>query len=318
MKETRKATKRMYVILAISFLATLIFTACNNKIGSQDQINTEVTDVSVTSEAKVTSEATETEEPAINEKEDSIILATTTSTQDSGLLDYILPKFTEQTGIEVKVVAVGTGQAIQMGVDGEADVLLVHAKASEEEFIKAGHAAARFDVMYNDFVLLGPEEDPAGITDKAEGNIIKAFTILNEGNYTFVSRGDDSGTDKKEKSIWKEVTIEPQGDWYLSAGKGMGDVILMTNEKLGYTLGDRATFLAMQDKIDLKIVLESDTLLLNQYGVIAVDPNKNELINGEGATAFVHWILSEDTQKLIGEFGIEEFGQALFTPNAQE
>ncbi len=254
-----------------------------------------------------------------NEKENqgSILLATTTSTQDSGLLEHILPKFTEETGIEVKVIAVGTGKAIQMGVDGEADVLLVHAKSSEEEFVISGHAAARFDVMYNDFVVIGPKDDPAGLVDGAMGDVAIAFALLNEGNYTFVSRGDDSGTDKKEKGIWKLVGIEPSGDWYVSAGKGMGDVIQMTYEMLGYTLTDRATFLAMRDTIDLKIVVESDVNLLNQYGVLAVDPNKNKEINGEGAQLFVDWILSEGAQKLISEFGLEEFGQSLFIPNAQ-
>jgi len=251
------------------------------------------------------------------EENESILLATTTSTQDSGLLDYILPKFKEETGIEAKVIAVGTGKAIQMGVDGEADVLLVHAKSSEEEFVKAGHAAERFDVMYNDFIIIGPNNDPAGIIDKAKGDVVAAFTLLRDGNYTFVSRGDDSGTDKKEKGIWKEAGIEPQGDWYLSAGKGMGDVIQMTNEKLGYTLTDRATYLTMKDTLDLKIVVESDKKLLNQYGVMAVDPSKNAEINSEGAKAFVDWILSDKTQTLIGEFGKEEFGQSLFIPNAQ-
>lgn len=247
----------------------------------------------------------------------SIILSTTTSTQDSGLLEYILPKFTEETGIEVKVVAVGTGKAIQMGVDGEADVLLVHAKSSEEEFVKAGHAAERFDVMYNDFIIIGPKDDPANLVEQAKGDVEVAFTLLSQGNYPFISRGDDSGTDKKEKGIWKSSGIEPVGDWYISAGKGMGDVIQMASELLGYTLTDRATFLAMKDTIDLITVVESDTKLLNQYGVLAVDPDKNKEINGKGAKAFINWILSKETQKLIGEFGKEEFGQSLFIPNAK-
>lgn len=246
----------------------------------------------------------------------SIILSTTTSTRDSGLLDYILPVFTQETGIEVKVVAVGSGKAIQMGVDGEADVLLVHAKSSEEQFIKDGHGLARYDVMYNDFVVLGPQDDPAGIEAGAKGDVIAAFKILNGAGAPFLSRGDDSGTDKKEKIIWKEAGIEPKGDWYLSTGKGMGDVIMMADEMAGYTIADRATYLAMRDKIGLKIVLEKDKGLLNQYGVIAVDPQKNDLINGEGAKAFVDWILSEKTQSLIGKFGVEAYGQALFTPNA--
>ncbi|PKM51935.1 MAG: tungsten ABC transporter substrate-binding protein [Firmicutes bacterium HGW-Firmicutes-7] len=291
--------KSMLVGLIISVLVLSVIVGCtNNKIGNQILDKPEAEDVTII------------------EDNGSIILATTTSTQDSGLLDYILPRFKEETGIEAKVVAVGTGKAIQMGVDGEADVLLVHAKSSEEEFVKSGHADARFDVMYNDFVLIGPENDPAGLVEK--GDVISALALLSEGNYVFVSRGDDSGTHKKELGIWKDAKIEPVGDWYISAGKGMGDVIQMADEMVGYTLCDRATYLAMRDNVDLKIVVESDLALLNQYGVMAVNPNKNKEINGEGAMTFVDWILSEKTQKLIGEYGKEEFGQALFIPNAKK
>ncbi|SHJ63150.1 tungstate transport system substrate-binding protein [Paramaledivibacter caminithermalis DSM 15212] len=247
----------------------------------------------------------------------SIILATTTSTENSGLLDYILPKFKEETGIDVKVVAVGTGKALQMGRDGEADVLLVHAKSSEEKFVKEGHGTERFDVMYNDFVIIGPKDDPAKLKEKAKSNVMQAFKILSQGHSKFVSRGDDSGTHKKEKKFWEEAGIEPNGDWYISAGKGMGDVIQMTNELLGYTMSDRATYLSMKDKIELEVVVEGDSKLFNQYGVIPVNPDKNDKINKSGAKAFVDWILSEKTQRLIGEFGKEKFGQPLFTPNAK-
>lgn len=247
----------------------------------------------------------------------SIILATTTSTQNSGLLDYILPHFEEKTGIEVKVVAVGTGKALQMGQDGEADVLLVHAKSSEEEFVQEGHGTERFDVMYNDFVIIGPKDDPAKLSEKASDNVVEALKVINEEQSKFVSRGDDSGTHKKELSIWQEASIEPQGDWYVSAGKGMGDVIQMTDELVAYTMSDRATYLSMSDKIDLKVVVEGDSKLFNQYGVIPVNPDKNEIINHEGAKTFVNWLLSKDTQKLIGEFGVEDFGQPLFVPNAK-
>lgn len=247
----------------------------------------------------------------------SIILATTTSTQDSGLLDYILPYFQEKTGTEVKVVAVGTGKAIQMGVDGEADVLLAHAKSSEEAFVAEGHGIERFDVMYNDFVIVGPKDDSNQLAELANGDVAVGFKAISENGYTFVSRGDDSGTHKKELSVWKGVGIAPEGDWYVSAGKGMGDVLQMTNEMLGYTLTDRATFLAMRDTLDLDIAIEGDESLLNQYGVIAVNPEKNDMINSEGANAFIEWLLSDETQALIGEFGKEKYGQALFTPNAK-
>lgn len=246
-----------------------------------------------------------------------IILSTTTSTENSGLLDYILPKFTEDTGYDVKVVAVGTGQALKMGEDGDADVLLVHAKSSEEEFVKAGHGIERFDVMYNDFILLGPNEDTLNLAEQANKDIVKAFSLINEGKQTFVSRGDDSGTHKMELDLWKEANVEPQGDWYVEAGQGMGAVLQMTNELNGYTLTDRATYLSMMDKLDLKVVVEGDTKLFNQYGVIAVNPEKNDKINHDGALAFVEWMLSDNGQQLISEFGKDTFGQSLFIPNAK-
>jgi tungstate transport system substrate-binding protein len=204
-----------------------------------------------------------------------------------------------------------------MGVDGEADVLLAHAKSSEEEFVAEGHGIERFDVMYNDFVIVGPKDDSNNISELANGDVAIGFKTISDNGYTFVSRGDDSGTHKKELSVWKAVGITPEGDWYVSAGKGMGDVLQMTNEMQGYTLTDRATYLAMQDTLDLGIVIEGDENLLNQYGVIAVNPEKNEMINHEGANAFITWLLSDETQALIGEFGKDKYGQALFTPNAK-
>lgn len=247
----------------------------------------------------------------------SLILATTTSTENSGLLDYILPVFKEETGIDTKVVAVGTGKALQMGMDGEADVLLVHAKADEEKFVQEGHGIERFDVMYNDFILVGPKDDPAGIKTNAPQDIIKAFELIEEKQENFVSRGDDSGTHKMELNLWAEGNMEPQGDWYLSAGKGMGDMIMMADELNGYTLADRATYLSIKDKVDLVIVTEGEGRLFNQYGVIAVNPEKNDQINQAAAQVFVDWILSAETQQLISKFGMEEYKQSLFIPNAQ-
>lgn len=246
----------------------------------------------------------------MNKEPEFILLSTTTSTQDSGLLDYILPDFTAQTGIEVKVVAVGTGKALQMGRDGEADVLLVHAKSSEVAFVEEGHGVERFDVMYNDFILVGPQ--PLEYTSIGE-------TLKGIKNYDgkFVSRGDDSGTHKKELNLWAAAGIEPEGDWYISAGKGMGDVLQMANELRAFTLTDRATYLSMKDALELDIVFEADALLLNEYGVVAVDPSKNNEINNSGANAFIAWLLSSDTQEMIGEFGQDLYGQALFFPNAK-
>lgn len=248
----------------------------------------------------------------------TIILATTTSTQDSGLLDAILPDFTYKTGYEVDVIAVGSGEAMKMGENGEADVLLVHSPAAEKAFVEAGHGPERFNVMYNDFVILGPKEDPAGIKAAASDNAQAALQKIYEDQVTFVSRGDESGTHKKELSVWEKLGLTPSGDWYVESGKGMGDVITMTNEMLGYTLSDRATWLNMAKGTDLDIVTEGDKDLFNQYGVIVVDPSKNDQINGEGALAFQEWILSEETQGQISAYGVEEYGKALFTPNASK
>ncbi len=254
----------------------------------------------------------EEEKPLANT---SIILSTTTSTENSGLLDFLLPKFKEDTGVAVKVVAVGSGQAIKLGEDGDADVILAHAKASEIAFVEAGHGLERFEVMYNDFVILGPKEDPLKLSENAKADVIKAFQLIAEGEGVFVSRGDDSGTHKAELTHWKNAGITPEGQWYVSAGKGMGDVIQMADEMQGYTLADRATYLSMMNNIDLEVVVEGDVQLFNQYGIIAVNPEKSEKINHEGAQAFIDWMLSDKGQELIAEFGKEEFGQSLFIPN---
>ncbi|NLL81437.1 MAG: solute-binding protein [Tissierellia bacterium] len=259
----------------------------------------------------------ETEKPEETEEKGSIILSTTTSTQDSGLLDYLLPIFTEDTGIEVKTVAVGTGKALQMGRDGEADVLLVHAKADELKFVEEGHGTERHDVMYNDYVLLGPADDPLGLKENFPNDIGQGLTTISKSEATFVSRGDDSGTHKKELSIWKEAGIEPAGEWYLEAGAGMGDVLKITNEKQAYTISDRATYLSNKGGLDLEVIIEGDENLFNQYGVIPVNPDKNDLINNEAAMEFMNWMISDKGQGLIEEFGVEEYGQPLFVPNAE-
>jgi tungstate transport system substrate-binding protein len=255
-----------------------------------------------------------------NESKGTIILATTTSTKDSGLLDEILPVFEKEEGYKVDVVSVGSGEAMKMGENGEADVLLVHSPAAEEEYVKGGHADedGRHDVMYNDFVIVGPEADPAKVSSTSE-DAVASFKSISSSEQTFVSRADDSGTHKKELSIWEKAGIKPSGDWYIEAAAGMGDVITMTNEKEGYTLSDRATWLNVGKDTDLKILCEKDPsgMLNNQYGVICVNPDKNDKINHDGAKAFQKWILSEDTQKLIGEYGVEEYGEQLFVPNAK-
>lgn len=250
-------------------------------------------------------------------KTKEIVLATTTSTENTGLLDAIIPEFTKKTGIAVKVVAVGSGQAMEMGKNGEADVLLVHAKASEEKFVSEGYGIKRYDVMYNDFVLVGPQNASKVLPDKYKADIVGALNYLRTNKITFVSRGDNSGTHQKENSIWQKASVEPSGDWYISAGKGMGDVLQMANELKAYTLTDRGTYLSMKDNLELKIIVEKDKDLFNQYGVIAVNPEKNPNVHSQEAQQFIDWILSKETQELIGNFGTEKFGQPLFIPNAK-
>ena len=245
------------------------------------------------------------------------MLATTTSTRDSGLLDEILPQFEELAGVDVDVVAVGTGQALQLGEDGNADVLLVHARAREDAFMEEGHGVRREDVMYNDFVIVGPPDDPAGIAGSTDA--AAAFAQIAEVQAPFVSRGDDSGTHTKEKAIWSAAGIEPAGDWYISAGQGMGAVLTLADETQAYTLSDRATYLARTlEGTELVILTEGDPILFNPYGVIAVNPEKSPAIQGELADQFIDWMVSVPTQEIISEFGTEEFGQPLFTPDSEE
>lgn len=260
-------------------------------------------------------------EEETTESKGTIILATTTSTKDSGLLDEILPVFEEESGYTVDVVSVGSGEAMTMGENGEADVLLVHSPAAEEEYVAGGHADedGRMDVMYNDFVIIGPEADPAGVSANAADDAIAAFEDIMNSQSTFVSRADESGTHSKELSIWEAAGLTPSGDWYVEAAAGMGDVITMADEMSGYTLADRATWLNVGGDTALTILCEKDPsgTLYNQYGVICVNPDKNENINHEGAKAFQEWIVSDETQQLIGEYGVEEYGEALFVPNAK-
>lgn len=250
-----------------------------------------------------------------------LLLATTTSTRDSGLLDALLPDFERQYGVFVDVVAVGTGQALKLGEDGNADVLLVHARALEDDFIAAGHGVRREDVMYNDFVIVGPRSDPAAIGGGRDA--AQAFAKIADSQSPFVSRGDDSGTHSKEKIVWRAADIDPAGiepasDWYISAGQGMGAVLTMADEQRAYTLSDRATYLARTlEGTQLVILTEGDPILFNPYGVIAVNPNKNDQIHNDLANQFIDWLISVPVQEQIGQFGVAEFGAPLFTPDSQ-
>jgi len=245
-----------------------------------------------------------------------LILATTTSTQDSGLLDVILPDFEAQANADVDVVAVGTGQALQLGTDCNADVVLVHARAREDKFMADGDGVRRDDVMYNDFIILGPPSDPAGVKGMADG--AAALAMIAEAQAPFISRGDDSGTHTKEKAVWKAAGIEPAGDWYISAGQGMGAVLTMANEQQAYTLSDRATYLARTlEGTELEIAVEGDSVLFNPYGVIVVNPEKCTNVNADLANQFADWIVSVPTQELLAAFGQAEFGQSLFMPDSE-
>lgn len=250
-------------------------------------------------------------EPEKEEKTD-LILATTTSTQDSGLLDVLLPEFEKGNNYNVKTIAVGTGQALEMGTRGEADVLLVHAPAAEEELVKSGDAINRQKIMYNDFILVGPAEDPAKIKGLS---VAEALTKITESNASFVSRGDDSGTHKKELELWKTSSLDPKslGDAYIEAGQGMGATLKIASEKIGYTLTDRATFLAQKKNMpDTEVLVEGDESLLNIYHVMQVNDDRHEKVNAEGAKAFVEFMTAEDTKNIIKEFGVDEYGEPLF------
>jgi tungstate transport system substrate-binding protein len=242
----------------------------------------------------------------------NIILATTTSTHDSGLLENILPVFTNETGWTVDVISVGTGAALQMGRDGQADVLLVHAREQENQFVTEGHGLRRYDVMYNDFIVVGPKT-PIAYND----NVNHTFRAIAAQNLLFVSRGDNSGTHTMELSLWRAAGVDVSRlSRYSSAGQGMGATLQMANEMRAFTLTDRATWLK-QRNTDIVVICEKAEDLLNYYGVIAVNPSKSRMINAEGAQDFINWIISPAAQRLIGSYGVQEFASALFTPNAQ-
>lgn len=243
-----------------------------------------------------------------------IILATTTSTQDSGLLDVLIPMFEEQTGYRVKTIAVGTGQALAMGEKGEADVLLTHAPASEKPLVESGAVTNYQLVMHNDFILVGPSSDPAKVKDLK--SVADAFKAISETSSIFVSRGDDSGTDKKEKGIWEDINIPNEGSWYQETGQGMGQTLNIASQKEGYTLTDRATFLAQKNNLQLEIAVQGEKSLLNIYHVMQVNEEKFPKVNADGAKAFVEFMIDSKTQDIIGEFGMDEYGEPLFFKDA--
>lgn len=244
-----------------------------------------------------------------------LILATTTSTQDSGLLDVLIPLFESQTGYKVKVIAVGTGQALAMAERGEADAVLAHAPSSEQKLVDSGVVTNYKLVMHNDFVLVGPAADPAGL--KGMTSSLAALQRIATKGASFVSRGDDSGTHKLEKSLWQKAGIKPAGNWYLESGTGMGKTLSIASEKSGYTISDRATYLAQRKNVQLDILVEGDTALKNIYHAMQVNPTKFSKVDGAGGTAFVRFMVDKGTQRIIAQFGKDKYGQPLFFADAE-
>ena len=242
-----------------------------------------------------------------------ILLATTTSTQDSGLLDALIPDFEKRTGYRVKTTAVGTGAALAIGARGDADVVLVHAPSAEKPFMEAGNGTRRLLVMHNDFVLVGPPNDPASVRGM---KVLDALRAIAQDGATFISRGDESGTHILEKALWKQAALQPGGDWYVEAATGMGQTLTIASEKRAYTIADRGTYLARRPALELAILVEKDPPLINIYHVITVNGGKFPRVNSAGADAFADFLVSPEAQKTIGEFGVEKFGEPLFFPDA--
>lgn len=242
--------------------------------------------------------------------EEKVVLATTTSTYDSGLLDYMLPAFEEKYGIEAIVIPVGTGRAMEYGRRGDVDVILVHSPLDEINFVEKGFGTKRHCVMYNEFLIVGPPGDPAGIKGKTAINALRRILNLEK---TFISRGDDSGTHKKERALWAEAGgYHNKGEWYTETGTGMGKTLLVASEKGGYTLVDRGTYISMKESVSLDIMVEGDELLKNPYSIIAVNPQKSPGVNSAGAQKLIEWVMSDEGQRMIADFTKD--GEALFTP----
>jgi tungstate transport system substrate-binding protein len=243
-----------------------------------------------------------------------VIVSTTTSTQDSGLLDVLVPLFEKKTGLTVKTISVGTGQALALAARGEADVTLAHAASLEKKYVAEGKMTNRRLVMYNDFVIIGPPDDPAKI--KGLPKALDALRRIAESQSRFVSRGDKSGTHVLELALWKQAGIEPKGAWYIESGQGMGQTLGIANDRRAYALTDRATYLAFGKRVDLPILVEKDRPLLNIYSVMEVNPANGPRVNAAGGKAFAEFMLAPETQAVIKEFGMDKYGQALFVPVA--
>lgn len=241
-----------------------------------------------------------------------IRMSTTTSTEASGLLGFLLPPFEAKCQCRVRVISVGSGKALELGKNGDVDVVLVHARAAEDKFVAEGHGVNRRDVMYNDFIIVGPESDPAGISGTRD--VLAAFRKIESRRATFISRGDNSGTDQMEQGYWKAIGVAPKGAWYVSAGLGMGEVLTMAAEKRAYTLTDRATYGTYRSRSGLAILVDGDARMFNPYGIIAVNPQRHPGVNIRGAIALIDWITSPEGQRRIGEY--KAGAEQLFYPSA--
>jgi tungstate transport system substrate-binding protein len=310
--------KIRFGLLIVALLLSVGLAACGSDNASDNAKSTATplaAAMATTKAAATTSGTTApTGTPVVRSGPKEIILATTTSTQDTGLLDVLVPAFEKDSGYNVKVIAVGTGQALAMGERGDADVMLVHAPSSEKKVVDEGVGLGRRLVMHNDFVLLGPSSDPAGI--KGTALATDALTNIHNKGASFISRGDDSGTDKLEKALWKKANLDPSGkSWYQETGQGMGASLQVANQKDAYIMSDRGTFLAT-NSLSLTILLEGDPQLLNVYSVMEVNPQKFSLVNGAGGKAFADFMVSDEAQSIIKDFGVDKYGQALFTADA--
>jgi len=293
-------SKQRSIIFSTLLVLTLFLAACASAIPAATQVPTQVP----------TQAPTQPAAPA----NPNLILATTTSTQDSGLLDVLVPDFEQKTGYTVKTVAVGSGQAMTMGQQCNADVLLVHSPSAEKDFMNSKYGSDRRLVMHNDFIIVGPPSDPAGI--KGMTSATDAFTKIANAQSPFISRGDNSGTNTKELALWKAANLTPSGSWYSESGQGMGATLKIASEKGAYTLTDRATYLANKANLQLDDLVEGDASLLNIYHVIVVNPANCPSVNNTGAISFADYMVSPATQDLIGKFGVDKYGQVLFTPDA--
>lgn len=319
--------RNSFILISILLIAAFGFASCAPTAEAPAQAEPAAVEVVAEAAKEVPAEPTAVvEEPAAMPAPENpnLILATTTSTQDSGLLDVLVPMFQEQYGYVVQTIAVGSGAALEMGTNGDADVLLVHSPAAEAEFMAAGSGKDRGLIMHNDFIIVGPAADPVGIKGLSvtDGfNAIYAAGTADAASVTFVARGDKSGTSTKELGIWKKAGVDPVTEkptWYLETGQGMGASLTIASEKAGYTITDRATFLANKENLQLEILIEGDNGLLNIYHVMTVNPDKWPKANYQGAVDFLNFMISDSTQAVIGEFGVEKYGTPLFFPDADK